>query len=269
MLKFRNVTKTFGDIEALKDITFDVNEGEFVFIVGPSGAGKTTLINLILGRYLPDEGEIVVNDQDITRLKNEDIPEYRQNIGVVFQDFKVLPERTLRENVEVALAVKGVDEGEWRERVDQVLELTGILNRSELFPSQLAGGELQRASLARALVVNPDIVIADEPTGNLDWDTADEMVDLFEKINKEGKTVLMATHHQAIVDKLDKRVIELKGGELAGKSEKDAEKLEKKEKKKDKKEDKEEKSDKSDKEDKDDDEKDEKTKKVKVEEVDK
>lgn len=252
MLKVRNVNKTFGDIVALKDISFDVDEGEFVFIIGPSGAGKTTLINLILGKYIPDSGEIKLNDKDITELGDSDIPEHRQNIGVVFQDFKVLPERTLRENVEVGLAVKGVDESEWKERVDQVLELTGLANRSELFPSQLSGGELQRVSLARALVVNPDIILADEPTGNLDWDTADAMMDLFERINKEGKTVIMATHHQGIVDKLKKRTIELKGGQLVGKETQKAKERQKEEKKEE-----EEKVEKKDK----------KTKKVKVEEV--
>lgn len=239
MLKLKNVTKTFGDIVALEDITFDIDEGEFVFIVGPSGAGKTTLINLILGKYLPDEGEIVLGGEDITKLKDTEIPEHRQNIGVVFQDFKVLPERTLRENIEVALAVKGVDESEWKERVDQVLELTGLTKRSELFPSQLSGGELQRVSLSRALVVNPDIIIADEPTGNLDWETADAMMDLFERINKEGKTVIVATHHEGIIDKLKKRKIALKEGKLVGKESKKTkeEKKDKEDEKDDKKED--------------------------------
>jgi cell division transport system ATP-binding protein len=265
MLKVRNVSKSFGDIVALEDVTFDVDEGEFLFIVGPSGAGKTTLINLILGKYLPDTGEIIVNEVDVAKLDDSEIPEYRQTIGVVFQDFKVLPERTLRENVEVALAVKGVDESEWEERVNQVLELTGLTERATLFPSQLSGGELQRVSLARALVVNPDIIIADEPTGNLDWETADAMMDLFERINKEGKTVIMATHHQIIIDKLKKRTIELKGGKLSGKAAKKAEKIEKEEEKK--KEEPKEPEEKKKEEPKEKEEK--KTKKVKVEEVEK
>jgi cell division transport system ATP-binding protein len=232
MLKIKDVTKTFGEIEALKDISFDVDEGEFVFIVGPSGAGKTTLVNLILGKYLPDSGEIEVNGVEVTKLSKEEIPDFRQNIGVIFQDFKVLSERTLRENIEVALAVKGVSDSEWKERVDQVLDLTGLSERSELFPAQLSGGELQRAALARALVVNPEIIIADEPTGNLDWETADAMMELFEKINKEGKTIIMATHHKGIIDKLNKRKIVIKKGKLAedtGKKDK-----KKKDKKKDK-----------------------------------
>lgn len=271
MLKIKNVTKTFGDITALKNVSFDVDEGEFMFLVGPSGAGKTTLINLILGKYLPDEGEIVLNGEDITKLTDSDIPEHRQNIGVVFQDFKVLPERTLRENVEVALAVKGVDGSEWEERVNQVLDLTGLAKRAELFPAQLSGGELQRVSLARALVVNPDIILADEPTGNLDWEMADAMMELLEKINKEGKTIMMATHHQGIVDKLGKRVVELKGGEIAGKEAEKAKKKKEEAKKEEKKEEggekkkkgKEKKEKKDDNREKDD----KKTKKVKVEEV--
>lgn len=210
MLKVEKVTKTFGDVVALEDISFEVKKGEFVFIVGPSGSGKTTLVKLILRQLVPTKGKISINGKDITKLSEEDIPKLRQKIGVVFQDFKVLSERTLRENVEVGLAVVGIEEDKWKPRVDRVLELVGLKNRSELFPAQLSGGELQRASLARALVVNPDLVLADEPTGNLDWDTAEEIVKLLAKINKEGKTVVMATHHRGIVSKMKKRVIELK-----------------------------------------------------------
>lgn len=269
MLEIDNVTKTFGDIVALRNVSFEIDEGEFIFIVGPSGAGKTTLVNLILGMYPPDNGKIVFGGEDITELGRDEIPEVRQRIGVVFQDFKVLDERTVRENVEVALAVKDVPQEEWDERVDRVLELAGLSERSELFPAQLSGGELQRVSLSRALVVNPDLIIADEPTGNLDWDTADKMMDLFEKINKEGKTIIVATHHQLIVDKLKKRVIELKKGELEkddGKKEK-KKKTKKDKKEEDKKEEEEKKEDNKKEDEKE--EKEEKTKKVKVEEVDK
>lgn len=210
MLKVEKVSKTFGDVVALSDLSFEVKKGEFVFVVGPSGSGKTTLIKLIIKQLQPSSGKIFVNGKDISKIKEEDIPELRQKIGVVFQDFKVLPERTLRENIEVALAVVGIEEDKWKARVDKVLELVGLKDRAELFPAQLSGGELQRASLARALVVNPDIILADEPTGNLDWDTAEEIIGLLEKINKEGKTVVMATHHKVMVDKMKKRVIELK-----------------------------------------------------------
>ena len=214
MLEFKNVTKSFGEIVALKNLSFKVNDGEFIFISGPSGAGKTTLLRLILREILPDEGEIVIDERDITKISRSDVPRLRQNIGTVFQDFKVLPERTVRENIEVALADINLPQKEWNARVDHVLDLVGLSSRADLFPSQLSGGELQRVSMARALVVNPKIVLADEPTGNLDWDTAEKIMELFDKINKEGKTILMATHHKLIISKFKKRVIELKEGEV-------------------------------------------------------
>lgn len=213
-LSVRNVTKSFGDVLALEDISFDIDEGEFIFLSGPSGAGKTTLLRLILRDLLPDKGEILLDDHDITKLSERDIPSLRKQIGVVFQDFKVLPERTLRENIEVALAVIGTPKEEWQSRVDHMLKLTGLSRRAEFFPSQLSGGELQRVSLARALSVNPKIILADEPTGNLDWDTADSLTELFKAINKEGKTILMATHNKLIIEKLGNRVIELREGKM-------------------------------------------------------
>ena len=161
MIKVKNVTKKFGEITALSDVSFEVENGEFVFITGPSGAGKTTILKLILREILPDSGEIIFDGLNVTQVPDQEIPEMRQKIGTVFQDFKVLPERTLRENVEVALAVIKVPQEEWRARVDKILELVGLKDRSELFPSQLSGGELQRASLARALVVNPKLILAD------------------------------------------------------------------------------------------------------------
>lgn len=217
MLKIRNVKKTFGEIEALSDVSFDISDGEFVFVIGPSGSGKTTLIRLILREILPDSGEIIFEDRNITKLAPKEIPKYRQKIGVVFQDYKILPERTLKENLEVALAVINVNSKEWKSRVENVLDLVGLSERANLFPSQLSGGEIQRASLARALVVNPKLILADEPTGNLDWDTADGIMELFEKINKEGKTIVTATHNRQIVDKLGKRVIELVEGKVVSK----------------------------------------------------
>ena len=163
---------------------------------------------------LPDKGEIILEEKNITNIKKRDIPHLRQQIGVVFQDFKVLYERTLKENVEIALAVINFPRKEWDTRVEHVLQLVDLHERDNLFPSQLSGGELQRLSLARALVVNPKIILADEPTGNLDWETADKIMDLFEKINDEGKTIIMATHHKLIIDKMKKRVIELKDGKI-------------------------------------------------------
>lgn len=214
MVKFKGVSKIFGGIVALKDVSFEVDKGEFVFITGPSGAGKTTILRLLLGEILPDSGEIIFDGVDVTKLAPRELPSFRQKIGTVFQDFKVLPERTVRENVEVALAVLEVPEGEWRGRVDQILKLVGLSSRSELFPAQLSGGEVQRLSLARALVVNPKLILADEPTGNLDWETAEAIMELFEKVSKEGKTIIMATHNKMIVDKLKKRVIKLKEGKI-------------------------------------------------------
>lgn len=220
MLKVQNVSKKFGNIVALEDISFDIEPGEFVFLTGHSGAGKTTLLRLILRELQPDTGEIYLDDLDITKLKNKEVPSIRQQIGTVFQDFKILPERTVSENVEVALAVIGLPKHEWTDRVNHVLNLVGLGERTNLFPSQLSGGELQRVSLARALVVNPKIILADEPTGNLDWETAERIVALFEKINQEGKTILMATHNQNIIDKMKKRVIEVKGGKITKGNEK-------------------------------------------------
>lgn len=216
MVKFAHVSKSFGDIKALQDISFTVEKGEFVFITGPSGAGKTTLLKLILREILPNSGQIIFDGQDIVNLSEKNIPYLRQKIGVVFQDYKVINERTVRENVEVPLAVAGINQDEWGTRVNQVLKLVGLDKRSELFPLQLSGGELQRVSLARALVINPKLILADEPTGNLDWETADAIMDLFEKINKEGKTVIMATHNKHVVEKLKKRVIHIKEGKIVG-----------------------------------------------------
>ncbi|KKR30483.1 cell division ATP-binding protein FtsE [Candidatus Woesebacteria bacterium RIFCSPHIGHO2_01_FULL_39_32] len=214
MLELINVTKTFGDIAALSDISFKVDDGEFVFISGPSGAGKTTLLRLLLREIKPNQGEIILDGKNIAKLSSKEVPRLRQHIGTIFQDFKVIPERTVAENVEVALAVIGLPKNEWPARTEHVLRLVGLSDRANLFPSQLSGGELQRVSMARALVVNPKIILADEPTGNLDWETADKIMDLFEKINQEGKTIIMATHHKLIINKLKKRVIELKDGKV-------------------------------------------------------
>lgn len=214
MLKFKNVTKKFGGTFALSDVSFEIEKGEFVFITGPSGAGKTTILKLILGEMTPDAGEVIVEGINTSNLKDKDLPFFRQKIGTVFQDFKVLPERTVSENVEVALAVIGLPESDWGERMKHVLKLVGLSRQESLFPSQLSGGELQRVSLARALVVNPKILLADEPTGNLDWDTSSAVMDLFEKINAEGKTVVMATHNQEILKKHKKRIIHIVGGKI-------------------------------------------------------
>lgn len=215
MIKFENVSKSYGSISALSNASFEINAGDFVFLTGASGAGKTTILKLILKQVPPDSGKIYYDGTDITKLSDRDVPSLRQTMGIVFQDFKVLPERTVSENVEVALAVLGVDESEWRSRVDHVLKLVGLSKRARLFPSQLSGGELQRVSLARALVVNPKVILADEPTGNLDWKTASDIIELFEKINKEGKTIIMATHHLGLIKDHKHKVISIENGKIS------------------------------------------------------
>ncbi len=214
MVKFKEVAKKFGSVAALDKISFEVKNGEFVFITGPSGAGKTTILKLILGDTLPDSGSIEVDGVDVDALSTNDLPLFRQKIGTVFQDFKVLSERTVGENVNVALAVIGLPANEWEERVMHVLKLVGLEKQVNMFPSQLSGGELQRVSLARALIVNPKLLLADEPTGNLDWKTSDSIMEILEKINKEGKTVIMATHNQEIIKRHKKRVIHLEDGKI-------------------------------------------------------
>ena len=214
MVRFSGVNKKFGAVSAIENISFEIGRGEFVFITGPSGAGKTTILKLILAEFLPDSGKVEINGVDTKNLKEREIPAFRQKIGVVFQDFKVLMERTVKENVEVALAVINLPESQWNERVKHVLKLVGLTKQTNLFPAQLSGGELQRVSLARALVVNPTLLLADEPTGNLDWETSDAVMELFEKINKEGKTVIMATHNEEIIKKHRKRVIHIVGGKI-------------------------------------------------------
>jgi len=215
VIRFDKVTKKFGSLKALDEVSFQIEDSEFVFITGPSGAGKTTMLKLILGEISPGSGEVVVDGINVKNLTEKELPYFRQKIGIVFQDFKVLPERTVSENVEVALAVTGILESEWSERVKHVLKLVGLSRQAELFPSQLSGGELQRVSLARALSVNPKFILADEPTGNLDWETSDAIMQLFEKINKEGKTIIMATHNLEIIKKYKKREIHIVDGRLA------------------------------------------------------
>ncbi len=209
MLEFSNVSKSYGSVLALDPISFKIDKGEFVFLVGPSGAGKTTILKLIIADTRPTTGKILFEGVDIGKIKKQDIPFLRQRVGVVFQDFKLLQERTVRENIEVALAVKNVDQKSWRDKTNQVLKTVGLLQRSELFPAQLSGGELQRVSIARALVVDPILIFADEPTGNLDWETAKGIMDLFLEINKQGKTVIVTSHNRAIIKRANKRVIDL------------------------------------------------------------
>ena len=214
MVKFENVTKKFGDIVALRSVSFEVKPGEFVFVTGPSGAGKTTLVKLILKEMSPSEGKIEVLGEDLEKISSAKLPFFRQKIGVVFQDFKLLPDRTVFENTALPLEVEKKEKKEIEKTVKEVLELVGLLDRQDLFPLQLAGGELQRTCLARAVVSNPKILIADEPTGNLDPTTSWQIVKLLKKINKMGTTVIMATHNVDIVDSMRERVIKIDKGEV-------------------------------------------------------
>lgn len=227
ILAFKKVSKNYGGIEALKEVSFEIEAGEFVFITGPSGAGKTTLLRLLIREVTPSAGGIVFDGLEVHKLKGKEVPILRREIGAVFQDYKLLAERTITENVQVALAVKGVPRDEWKARVERVLELVGLAERAGLFPSQLSGGELQRAALARALVVNPKLVFADEPTGNLDQTTTKGIMELLEKVNNEGKTVIVATHDMELVGKMKKRVINLSKGEIAGNEKKEEKKKKK------------------------------------------
>lgn len=214
MIKFDEVTKRFGDFTALNRVSFAIEPGEFVFIIGSSGAGKSTLIKLLLRESSPTEGKIKVKDLDLQEIPKKGMAEYRQKLGVVFQDFKLLFDRTVFENVALALRVLGIKEEEISQKVENILDLVDLKEKADFFPIQLSGGELQRVSLARAVVTEPEIILADEPTGNLDLGTAREIVNLLKKINQSGKTIIMVTHNFEIVNLLNQRVIELDKGKI-------------------------------------------------------
>ncbi len=216
MIVLQGVSKVYpGGIKALDDVSIEIPEREFAFLVGPSGAGKSTFIKLLIRDEIASSGRVFVNNQDVGRLKHKHIPLFRRKIGVVFQDFKLLPYKTVRENVAFPLQVHGIlDWKVLQPRVDSVLELVGLPDCLDRFPDQLSGGEQQRVAIARALVHGPLILIADEPTGNLDPNTAWEVVQLLIKINAYGTTMLMATHNREVVDMLRRRVIHIDHGRL-------------------------------------------------------
>jgi cell division transport system ATP-binding protein len=215
MIRTVNVNKTYrGGIPAVKNISIDILKGEFVFLVGPSGSGKSTLIRLMLREELPTSGEIYVAGKNINNLASWKVPMLRRNIGCVFQDFKLLPSKTVFENVAFALEVIGRNRDHIKKNVPEVLELVGLGDKTDRLPDQLSGGEQQRVSIARAFVNRPQILLADEPTGNLDPATSVDIMKLLDRINRTGTTVLMATHDHAIVDAMRRRVIELENGEV-------------------------------------------------------
>nr|WP_222927772.1 cell division ATP-binding protein FtsE [Biomaibacter acetigenes] len=209
------VSKVYpGGLTALKDINLKISRGEFVFIVGPSGAGKSTFIKLLFREELPTKGQIFFNGKNITRMRNRDIPFLRRRIGIVFQDFRLLPEKTAYENVAFAMEVVEASGKEIRKKVPQVLERVGLSHKADAKPSELSGGEQQRVALARALVNEPDVLVADEPTGNLDPDTSWDIMKLLSDINKRGTTVVVATHARELVNAMRKRVLQLDKGRL-------------------------------------------------------
>jgi len=218
MIRLDKVSKQFPTgVFALSDISFEIEKGEFVFLVGPTGSGKTTIFRLLTREILPTTGEIIVDDFDIAKLPNNKISHLRKKIGVVFQDLKLLMDRTIFENIALPLEVSDIDPIAATKIVEDMMEKVGILPHRDKFPIQLSGGELQRAAIARALTLKPDIVLADEPTGNLDQATAVEIVKLLLDINSTGTTIVMATHNEDVVKALSKRVIILDKGELVGK----------------------------------------------------
>ncbi len=214
MIEIAEVSKQYGTTKALDNINLKIDKGEFVSLVGPSGAGKSTLIKMLTCEEKPTAGKIIIAERDITKLKSSELPYYRRKVGVVFQDFKLLPQKTVYENVSFALEVCEAKNEEIKDRVPKILDLVGMLKRKENLPSELSGGERQRVSIARALVHSPKILIADEPTGNLDPINSWEILDLLQRINRSNTIVLLATHNKTIVDRIKKRVILMKNGKI-------------------------------------------------------
>lgn len=215
MILARRLTKKYGNgVLALENLSLHIEKGEFLFLVGPSGAGKSTFLNLVIRREIPTAGFLSVAGKNTALLKKQEIPLFRRRIGYIFQDYKLFPNKTVRENVSFALEVIEVNPVETRQRVSFVLDLVGLTHKAEVFPSELSGGEQQRVSLARAIVNKPLLLLADEPTGNLDPDTSWEIMELLREINRRGTTIVMATHNREIVNRLQKRVIALEKGRL-------------------------------------------------------
>ncbi|HOK35270.1 MAG TPA: cell division ATP-binding protein FtsE [Candidatus Pacearchaeota archaeon] len=215
MIYFDNVTKIFpNNCVALSNVSFGVSEGEFVSIAGKSGAGKSTLLRLLLAEEKPTNGNIMFEDINVNKISYSYLPYYRRKIGVVYQDYKLLPQKTVFENVAFALEILGKSNSEIKRIVPQALDLVGILDKAKNYPRELSGGEQQRVALARAIVLQPKVLVADEPTGNLDVLTTKEIVKLFLKINQLGTAIILATHNRDIVNSVQKRVIVLEKGRI-------------------------------------------------------
>lgn len=215
MITLKSVSKSYDHKhKVLKDITLTIKPGEFVSIVGQSGAGKTTLVRLLIGEERADEGKVIIGDWDITRLRRREVPYLRRQIGVIFQDFKLLPKKTLEENVAFALQVCGEKSDKIKKIVPSVLKIVGLDDKRKRFPGEVSGGEQQRVAIARALVHQPKMLLVDEPTGNLDAINANEIINLLLRINKYGTTVVLVTHNKEIVNRLDHRVITMENGQV-------------------------------------------------------
>jgi len=215
MIQMREVSKTYDTgVVALDHVNVDIKKGEFVFVVGPSGAGKSTFIKLLFREELPTQGKLLVNGHDVVEMERSEVPYLRRELGVIFQDYRLLPDKTVFENVAFAMQVIEAPRRTMQRSVNSVLDVVGLRDKYRSFPSQLSGGEQQRVAIARAIVNNPSIVIADEPTGNLDPETSWDIMDIFKRINKAGTTIVMATHDRNIVDTMKKRVIAIEDGRI-------------------------------------------------------
>lgn len=215
MLVMENISKVYpGGSVALQDVNVHIEPGEFVFLVGPSGAGKSTFIKLLFREVLPTEGSIYVDGIDLLNLKHDEIPYMRRKLGIIFQDYRLLPDRTVYENVAFAMEVIETPRRKIKRTVLNVLDMVGLRSRANSYPNELSGGEQQRIAIARAIVNNPRLVIADEPTGNLDPETSWEIMQIFKEINETGTTIIMATHDKDIVDAMGKRVIAIEKGNI-------------------------------------------------------
>jgi cell division transport system ATP-binding protein len=215
MIVFENVTKKYGKTAVLDKVNLTIENGEFVSLIGPSGAGKSTFVYTLIGAEKIDSGSIMVDGYTVNTMKDRAIQFYRRRIGVVFQDYKLLPQKNVYENIAFALEVCGFERQDIKKRVPEVLDIVGLKSKIKQFPHQLSGGERQRVAIARALVHNPGLIVADEPTGNLDPKTAQEIVELLLKINAEGTTILLTTHNKDLVNFLKRRVVTLEDGKVA------------------------------------------------------
>ncbi len=214
MIRFQDVTKQYYSDLALDKVSFNIEKGDFVFLVGQTGSGKTTIFRLIIRDLIPTTGQISIGDIDILKLPSKKVRQLRRNVGVVFQDLKLLHDRTVGENVMLPLQLSGVSEKDAKERAEEVLTSVGLTSAFTKFPQQLSGGERQRVAIARALIFDPEVILADEPTGNLDIETSLQILKLLEEINKTGTTIFMATHNDRIIETTKRRVIVLEGGKI-------------------------------------------------------